>query len=162
MDWLGAPDQGARTSPLRPLGRNGRPLGRGREIELTMPRRATTVGHSHAAVGRTFLPRLPIGPGSPGVSSPSRSSSYHRQRSQAKEHKGASAGPLPPLPTDYHVADCRGSQSRLCGREQDGWPGLGVPKRPTSLLRRKTKHLSLCFDHLLRHVRTHVCTCRCV
>jgi hypothetical protein len=29
MDWLGAPDQGARTSPLRPLGRNGR------EIELT-------------------------------------------------------------------------------------------------------------------------------
>jgi hypothetical protein len=29
MDWLGAPDQGAVTSPLRPLGRNGR------EIELT-------------------------------------------------------------------------------------------------------------------------------
>jgi hypothetical protein len=29
MDWLGTPDQGARTSPLRPLGRNGR------EIELT-------------------------------------------------------------------------------------------------------------------------------
>jgi hypothetical protein len=28
MDWLGAPDQGARTTPLRPLGRNGR------EIEL--------------------------------------------------------------------------------------------------------------------------------
>jgi hypothetical protein len=29
MDWLGAPDQGAVTSPLRPLGRNGE------EIELT-------------------------------------------------------------------------------------------------------------------------------
>jgi hypothetical protein len=29
MDWLGAPDQGARTSPLRPKGRNVR------EIELT-------------------------------------------------------------------------------------------------------------------------------
>jgi hypothetical protein len=29
MDWLGAPDQGAVTSPLRPLGRNGK------EIELT-------------------------------------------------------------------------------------------------------------------------------
>jgi hypothetical protein len=29
MNWLGAPDQGAVTSPLRPLGRNGR------EIELT-------------------------------------------------------------------------------------------------------------------------------
>jgi hypothetical protein len=29
MDWLGGPDQGARTSPLRPLGCNGR------EIELT-------------------------------------------------------------------------------------------------------------------------------
>jgi hypothetical protein len=32
MDWLGAPDQGARTSPLRPLGHNGR------EIELTSRR----------------------------------------------------------------------------------------------------------------------------
>jgi hypothetical protein len=31
MDWLGAPDQDARTSPLQPLGRNGR------EIELTVP-----------------------------------------------------------------------------------------------------------------------------
>jgi hypothetical protein len=29
MNWLGAPDKGARTSPLRALGRNGR------EIELT-------------------------------------------------------------------------------------------------------------------------------
>jgi hypothetical protein len=29
MDWLAAPDQGAKTSPLRPLGRNGI------EIELT-------------------------------------------------------------------------------------------------------------------------------
>jgi hypothetical protein len=30
MDWLGAPDQGAVSSPLRPLGRNGE------EIELTV------------------------------------------------------------------------------------------------------------------------------
>jgi hypothetical protein len=29
MDWLGAPDQGTVTNPLRPLGRNGG------EIELT-------------------------------------------------------------------------------------------------------------------------------
>jgi hypothetical protein len=29
MDWLGAPDQGAGSNPLRPLGRNGE------EIELT-------------------------------------------------------------------------------------------------------------------------------
>jgi hypothetical protein len=29
MDWLGTPDQGAVSSPLRPLGRNGE------EIELT-------------------------------------------------------------------------------------------------------------------------------
>jgi hypothetical protein len=27
-DWLGAPDQGARTSPLRRLGRNGREIER--------------------------------------------------------------------------------------------------------------------------------------
>jgi hypothetical protein len=32
MDWLGAPDQGAVSSPLRPLGRNGE------EIELTEAR----------------------------------------------------------------------------------------------------------------------------
>jgi hypothetical protein len=30
MDWLGAPDQGVGSSPLRPLGRNGE------EIELTV------------------------------------------------------------------------------------------------------------------------------
>jgi hypothetical protein len=35
MDWLGAPDQGAVSSPLRPLGRNGE------EIELTICLRRT-------------------------------------------------------------------------------------------------------------------------
>jgi hypothetical protein len=38
MDWLGAPDQGAVTSPLRPLGRNGE------EIELTICRLALYLG----------------------------------------------------------------------------------------------------------------------
>jgi hypothetical protein len=37
MDWLGAPDQGAVTSPLRPLGRNGE------EIELIVARCYTSI-----------------------------------------------------------------------------------------------------------------------
>jgi hypothetical protein len=38
MDWLGAPDQGAVSSPLRPLGRNGE------EIELTESARRVSRG----------------------------------------------------------------------------------------------------------------------
>jgi hypothetical protein len=46
MDWLGAPDQGARTRPLRRLGRNGR------EIELT----DRPVGQRAAAATSVCLP----------------------------------------------------------------------------------------------------------
>jgi hypothetical protein len=50
MDWLGAPDQGAVTSPLRPLGRNGE------EIELTTMFRRHALCLHYVGFHQTSLP----------------------------------------------------------------------------------------------------------
>jgi hypothetical protein len=56
MDWLGAPDQGAVTSPLRPLGRNGE------EIELTtmFRRHALCLHYVGFSPNILAMPRSPI------------------------------------------------------------------------------------------------------